>query len=117
MGNATLQLDQVFKALADPTRRAILERLSKGSRSTKELAEPFEMALPSFVQHLNLLEECELVSSHKEGRVRTYTLNVKALKKAEHWMTRQRTMWETRLNQLESYLRTLKENDDDANQS
>jgi DNA-binding transcriptional ArsR family regulator len=112
MGNAALQLDQVFKALADPTRRAILEKLSKGSRSTKELAEPFDMALPSFVQHLNLLEACHLVSSHKEGRVRTYSLNVKELKKAEDWMSRQRAMWEKRLNQLDSYLQTLKEDDD-----
>lgn len=112
MGNATLQLDQVFKALADPTRRAILERLSQGSRSTKELAAPFDMALPSFVQHLNLLEACQLVSSRKEGRVRTYSLNVKELKKAEDWMSRQRAMWEKRLNQLDSYLQTLKEDDD-----
>ncbi len=112
MGHSTLQLDQVFKALADPTRRAILENLSKGPRSTKELAEPFDMALPSFVQHMSLLENCQLVSSHKEGRVRTYSLNVKALKKAENWMARQRTLWEQRLDQLDSYLQTLKEDED-----
>lgn len=113
MENMHLQLDQVFKALADPTRRAILERLSQGSSSTKELADPFDMALPSFVQHMNLLEHCRLVSSHKQGRVRTYSLNVKELKKAEDWMSRQRKMWEKRLDQLDSYLQTLKEDDDE----
>lgn len=113
MVNNNLQLDQVFKALADPTRRAIIERLTRGPRSTKELAEPFEMALPSFVQHLNLLEECQLVSSHKEGRVRTYTLNAKELKKAETWMMRQRDLWEKRLQRLDTYLSTIKEDDDD----
>jgi DNA-binding transcriptional ArsR family regulator len=113
MVNNNLQLDQVFKALADPTRRAIIERLTRGPRSTKELAEPFEMALPSFVQHLNLLEECQLVSSHKEGRVRTYTLNAKELKKAETWMMRQRDLWEKRLQRLDTYLSTMKEDDDD----
>lgn len=113
MGMSTLQLDQVFKALADPTRRAILERLSRGSRSTTELAKPFDMALPSFVQHLALLEDCHLISSHKEGRVRTYSLNAKELKKAEDWMARQRLLWETRLNQLDQYLHSLKEDDDE----
>jgi DNA-binding transcriptional ArsR family regulator len=113
MVNNNFQIDQVFKALADPTRRAIIERLTRGPRSTKELAEPFEMALPSFVQHLNLLEECQLVSSHKEGRVRTYTLNAKELKKAETWMMRQRDLWEKRLQRLDTYLSTMKDDDDD----
>lgn len=113
MANSISQLDQVFKALADPTRRAILERLSKGSSSTKELARPFNMALPSFVQHLNLLENCHLVNSHKEGRVRTYTLNIKEMKRAEDWMCRQRKMWEKRLDQLDNYLHTLKEEEDE----
>lgn len=74
-----------------------------------ELAQPFHMALPSFSQHLDVLENCGLVRSSKTGRVRTYRLAPKPLKAAEHWMVRQRTMWERRLDQLDNYLNTLKE--------
>jgi len=99
----------VFHALADPTRRAVLERLSGGPASTSELAQPFKMALPSFLQHLDVLENCGLVRSRKTGRVRTYQLAPKKLEVAEHWMARQRKMWERRLDQLDSYLEELKE--------
>lgn len=98
------QLDQVFQALADPTRRAVLTRLSKGPAATTELLQPFDMALPSFAQHLRLLEECGLVRSHKKGRVRTYQLAPKPLKAAEQWMHKQRSMWEQRLDQLDKFL-------------
>jgi DNA-binding transcriptional ArsR family regulator len=102
-------IDHVFRALSDPTRRDVLERLSKSPASVSELAEPFKMALPSFVQHLRVLEDSGLVRSHKTGRIRTYQLAPKRLKLAEDWLSRQRTMWERRLDQLDSYLLTLKE--------
>lgn len=103
------RLDQVFQALADPTRRAVLARLSTGATSTSELATPFKMALPSFTQHLGVLEDCGLVRSRKDGRVRTYELTPQPLKAAEHWIARQRAMWEKRLDQLDSYLALMKE--------
>jgi len=99
----------VFQALADPTRRAILERLSGGPAPTSELARPFPMALPSFSQHLQVLEQCGLVRSHKMGRVRTYQLAPRALEAAEEWMAVQRANWERRLDQLDDYLKDLKE--------
>jgi DNA-binding transcriptional ArsR family regulator len=74
-----------------------------------ELAQPFKMALPSFSQHLDVLERCGLVRSRKMGRVRTYQLAPQPLKVAEHWMVRQRAIWERRLDQLDSYLKELKE--------
>jgi DNA-binding transcriptional ArsR family regulator len=102
-------IDSVFRALSDPTRRHVLERLSKSPASVSELAEPFNMALPSFVQHMGILEDCGLVQSRKTGRVRTYEIIPKRLKLAEDWMVRQRALWEKRLDQLDTYLITLKE--------
>lgn len=103
-------LDRMFQALADPTRRAVLERLSKSPLPMTELARPFDMALPSFSQHLDVLESCGLVHSKKEGRVRTYALAPKKMKRAEDWLSGQRTKWEKRLDQLDDYLKTMKEN-------
>ena len=103
------QLSRVFHALADPTRRAVLERLSAGPAAVSQLARPFGMALPSFSQHLDVLERCGLVRSRKAGRVRTYRLAPRPLKAAEHWMARQREVWECRLDQLDDVLKTLKE--------
>lgn len=74
-----------------------------------ELARPFDMALPSFTQHLAVLEECGLVRSRKTGRVRTYRLVPQPLKAAERWMVEQRALWERRLDQLDNYLEELKE--------
>ena len=113
MPKQTEQLNQVFQALADPTRRAVLQRLSRGPASTLELARPFDMALPSFTQHLSMLEKCGLVKSTKSGRVRTYSLAPRPLQAAEGWMTDQRKLWECRLDQLDAYLLTMKENDDE----
>jgi DNA-binding transcriptional ArsR family regulator len=101
-------VDDIFRALSDPTRRQVLERLSRSPASTGELAEPFEMALPSLLQHLKLLEGCGLVRSEKRGRVRTYHLETKGMKLAEGWLSKQRTFWEQRLNQLDDYLLKLK---------
>lgn len=102
-------LNQVFQALADPTRRAVLERLGRGPAAVSELARPFDMALPSFTQHLDVLERSGLVRSNKVGRVRTVELAPKPLAAAEHWMAKQRQLWERRLDQLDEHLMNLKE--------
>jgi len=109
MPNSSPRLDRVFQALADPTRRAVIERLGRGPAAMSELAEPFSMALPSFAQHLDVLEGCGLVRSRKKGRVRTYRLAPQPLQAAEHWMAKQRALWERRLDQLDTYLDELKE--------
>lgn len=103
------ELDGVFSALADPTRRAVIERLGRGPAATTELARPFTMALPSFTQHLAVLERSGLVTSHKQGRVRTYGLVHVPLENAEHWMVAQRRIWERRLDQLDAFVRGLNE--------
>ena len=101
-------IDGVFRALADPTRRHVLERLRRSPASVSELAQPFDMALPSFVEHLRVLERGGLVRSEKTGRVRTYRLAPERLKLAEDWLVRQRVLWERRLDQLDDYLIELK---------
>jgi len=102
----------VFHALADPTRMAVVERLSAGPAATSELARPFQMALPSFLQHLDVLQQSGLVRSTKAGRVRTYELAPKVMRQAEDWMAGQRAVWEKRLDQLDSFLNDLKETDE-----
>lgn len=109
MPNQTAQLDDVFKALSDPTRRAVLERLGRGPASMTDLAQPFAMALPSFAQHLRVLERSGLVRSRKRGRVRTYRLSQQPLQAVEHWLDRQRALWARRLDQLDDHLQTMKE--------
>lgn len=108
MPNRVVQLDRVFHALADPTRRAVLQRLTAGTAAVSELAQPFGMALPSFLQHLDVLEECGLVRSRKTGRVRTYQITTRPMQVAEGWIAQQRARWDTRLNQLDQYLLELK---------
>jgi len=110
MPNNSVQLNRVFQALADPTRRAVIERLNRGPAPVSELARPFKMALPSFSQHLAVLRDCGLVRSRKSGRVRTYQLAPRPLKTAETWLEAQRTHWERRLDQLDTYLTDLKGN-------
>ncbi|WP_379063803.1 ArsR/SmtB family transcription factor [Mesorhizobium sp. UC22_110] len=102
-------VDRIFRALSDPTRRNVLERLSAQPASVSELAAPYGMALPSFVEHLKVLEGSGLVRSHKAGRVRTYELAADQLRLAEDWLGRQRNLWERRLDRLDSYLLKLKE--------
>jgi len=104
-----MQLDRVFRALGDPTRRAVLSRLCAGPAPVSELARPFAIALPSFTQHLDVLERCGLIRSRKLGRVRTCRLVPQPLKAAERWMAQQRALWERRLDQLDNYLLELKE--------
>ena len=109
MPNQQMHLDWVFRALGDPMRRAVLSRLSAGPAAVSELARSSDMALPSFAQHLDVLEESGLVRSRKVGRVRTYRLVPQPLKAAERWMAQQRALWERRLDQLDKYLMELKE--------
>lgn len=103
------ELPRLFQALSDPTRLAVVAQLAQGPSSMTALARPFDMALPSFSQHLKVLEDCGMVRSSKSGRVRTYELQPQALQAAEHWLAAHRRQWETRLDQLDDYLETLKE--------
>jgi len=97
-------LDLVFQALADPTRRGMVERLSQGPVSVSELARPFEMSLPAVVQHLQVLETSGLVTTSKVGRVRTCQIAPEVLSMAEQWINDRRTLWERRLDRLGDYL-------------
>lgn len=98
------EVDLVFQALADPTRRAIVDRLIDGPASVSELAQPFEMSLPAVVQHLQVLESSGLVHSEKRGRVRTCAVEPRALSAAERWIVERRRSWEERLDRLGRYL-------------
>jgi DNA-binding transcriptional ArsR family regulator len=97
-------IDLVFHALADPSRRAMVDRLTRGPASVSELARPLPMSLPAVVQHLRVLEHSGLVRSHKLGRVRTCAVEPTALRAAEQWITERRTFWEQSLDQLGEYL-------------
>ncbi|MDB4908055.1 MAG: ArsR family transcriptional regulator [Gemmatimonadetes bacterium] len=101
--------DDVFHALSNPTRRKVLELLSAGPATVSDLAEPFDMKLPSFVQHLSLLEQARLVKSRKRGRVRTYELAPERFKVAEDWLAARRREWEARLDRFDDYVKQLKE--------
>ena len=101
--------DEVFHALSNPTRRKVLERLSAGPATVSELAARFDMQLPSFVQHLSLLERSRLVKSRKRGRVRTYELAPERFKGVEDWVTARRRQWEARLDRFDEYVTQLKE--------
>jgi len=103
----SLSLDHMFQALADPTRRGIVERLTRGPASVSELAKPLPMSLPAVVQHLQVLEASGLVRSEKAGRVRTCRIEPKALGAAEEWIAQRRAEWESRLDRLGDYLNEL----------
>jgi DNA-binding transcriptional ArsR family regulator len=105
--NQTGGLDLVFRALSDPTRRFMLERLSRGPASVSELAEPLTISLPAVVQHLQVLEASGLVRSEKSGRVRTCRLEPEALTLAEAWIAERRTTWEHRFDRLGRLLASL----------
>ena len=93
-------LTSAFAALADPTRRAVVERLAKGPATVSDLAAPFEIALPTFMRHLKTLEECGLVRSVKKGRVRTCHIEAAPLVAAQGWLAWQREVWEGRTDRL-----------------
>ena len=101
--------DGVFHALSNSTRRKILEQLSVGPATVSDLAAPFDMKLPSFVQHLSVLERSRLVKSKKRGRVRTYEIAPERLRVAEDWLTARRQAWESRLDRFDDYVKQLKE--------
>lgn len=104
MLNQTDRIDRLFHALADPTRRRMVERLSRGPVSVSELAKPFDMSLPAVVQHLQVLEQSGLVTTAKVGRVRTCTLDTAALSDAERWISERRQGWEQKLDRLDALL-------------
>jgi DNA-binding transcriptional ArsR family regulator len=104
MLNQSAPLDRLFQALADPSRRIMVDRLSRGPASVSELARPLSMSLPGVVQHLQVLEASGLVRSEKVGRVRTCRIEPTALGTAERWIAERRTGWERRLDRLGDYL-------------
>ena len=104
MPRSAVNLDLTFQALADPTRRAMVERLSRGQASVSELAAPYAMSLPAIVQHLAMLENSGLVRSKKAGRVRTFSIVPTALSRAEKWFNQRRAQWEQRLDRLAEHL-------------
>ena len=103
--------DDVFHALSNPTRRKVLERLSVGPATVSDLAAPFDMQLPSFVQHLSILEQSRLVRSKKRGRVRTYEIAPARFTVVADWLTARRQEWEARLDRFDQYVNELKESE------
>jgi DNA-binding transcriptional ArsR family regulator len=112
MLNQSDDLDRLFHALADPARRAMVARLSRGPAPVSELARPLPMSLPAALQHLGVLEAAGLVRSHKVGRVRTCAIEPRALSHAEQWINARRIEWEHRLDRLGAYLKTLESEGD-----
>ncbi|MFI5957772.1 ArsR/SmtB family transcription factor [Cryptosporangium sp. NPDC051539] len=112
MVNHSASLDRVYQALADGTRRAIVERLVRGPASVSDLARPFEMSLPGVLQHLQVLIDAGLVASEKTGRVRICRIEPTALRAAEGWVTQQRTGWERSFDRLGDVLEKSGDNDD-----
>jgi DNA-binding transcriptional ArsR family regulator len=102
--NRSEELDRLFQALADPSRRAMVDRLGRGPASVSQLADPLPMSLPAVVQHLAVLEAAGVVSTEKIGRVRTCRLEPDALRRAETWLGEQRTAWDLRLDRLGTQL-------------
>lgn len=104
-------LDRTFSALADPTRRAILSRLSQGEATVMELAAPFEMSLPAVSKHLKVLERAGLISRGREAQWRPCKLEAEPLRDAARWIEEYRRFWEERLDRLDAYLRDLQSSD------
>ena len=104
MDNNKTALDSVLHALADPTRRAVIQQLGRGSATVSELAEPFDMALPSFMKHIRVLEASGLIGSKKVGRVRTCKIKQKRLTTAEKWINEQRALWTGRMDRLAAFV-------------
>lgn len=109
MANYTEQLDGIFVALADPTRRAVVRRLGLGSASVGELAEPFPITLPSFMKHVRMLERSGLIRTAKSGRVRTCVLDRDRLGLVDGWLAEQRSIWEARTDRLQHVISQLEQ--------
>jgi DNA-binding transcriptional ArsR family regulator len=107
MTNKKKALDRVFHALSDATRRAIVQRLTEGPASVSTLSEPFGMAKPTMLQHIRVLEQSGLIGTEKSGRVRMCAMKPAMLSDAEVWLSRQRTIWEERLDRMETYVKQL----------
>lgn len=107
MTNHSHRLDRAFAALSDPTRRAVLMRLSAKPASVSELAEPFAMAMPTLLQHIRVLEASGLIETEKTGRVRLCKLRPEAMQETEHWLALQRAIWDRRLDRMEAYVTGL----------
>jgi DNA-binding transcriptional ArsR family regulator len=112
MLNYQTPLDRAFQALGDPTRRAMVERLTHGPASVTELAQPLSMSLPAVMLHLKVLEQSGLVKSQKQGRVRTCQIAPQMLSQAERWIGERRQMWERNLDRLGVYLDATKPQDE-----
>lgn len=108
MLNESPRLDRSFQALADPTRRGIVARLTQGPASVSEIARPLQMSLPAVLQHLKLLEESGLVRSEKQGRVRTVRIEGEVLAATESWLAELRHEWESRLDRFEAHVAEMK---------
>jgi DNA-binding transcriptional ArsR family regulator len=106
MEQQSYELDGIFRALADPTRRAVLGRLGRGPASIGELAEPFDMALPSFMKHIRSLETSGWIRTRKVGRVRTCSIETRAAAAVEAWLEQQRAIWNDRTDRLERFVTT-----------
>jgi DNA-binding transcriptional ArsR family regulator len=111
MAQYSAQLDGVFQALADPTRRAVLGRLGAGPASIGELAAPFDMALPSFMKHIHYLQNTGWITTRKTGRVRICTLDTRSFDDIEAWLSEQRSIWEARTDRLEHFVTTTEDKD------
>lgn len=98
------QLNGIFSALADPTRRAVIGRLGQGPASISDLAKPFDMALPSFMKHIHLLEGSGLIRTRKQGRVRTCAIEKQQFTVIDAWLSAQRALWEARTDRLEQFV-------------
>ncbi|MBV7380523.1 ArsR/SmtB family transcription factor [Maritimibacter dapengensis] len=109
MENKSPELDAVFHALGDPTRRAVVQRLVQGEASVSDLARPFDMGLPAFMKHLGVLQDAGLVVSEKHGRTRTCRIQPETLTAAERWFEEQRAFWQGRYAGLDELLRTLEQ--------
>jgi len=111
------QLTTVFLALADPTRRAILERLAQGEASGTELARPFSISVPAISKHLRVLEHAELILHRKEGRTHRFRLAARPLKEAATWLEHYRQFWEAQFDSLDTYLQVTSEEEQDPDDS
>ena len=114
VNNSSEQLNTVFLALADPTRRAILERLAHGEASGTELARPFSISVPAISKHLRVLEHADLILHRKDGRTHRFRLAANPMKDAATWLEQYRHFWEAQFDSLETYLLTTSQEEQDA---